>query len=103
MGTGGRPRSGRALVRAYHRRGQQGRSQGSAQSHASKHRGAREINAGEPMKLMKPSSIALALTAAIAVAGAAMFAQEPTARGRGGPPPPPNPLGQPLLNPAGHI
>jgi hypothetical protein len=54
------------------------------------------------MKLITTSSIARALTAAVVIAGAAMFAQEP-GRGRGGPPPPPNPLGQPLLNPAGHI
>ena len=47
--------------------------------------------------------LAVALVAVLAVVGATMFAQDPPARGRGGPPPPPNPLGQPLLGPAGHV
>lgn len=48
---------------------------------------------------MKFASAAVVLV----VAGGILFAQDPPARGRGGPPPPPNPLGQPLLDPAGHV
>jgi hypothetical protein len=52
---------------------------------------------------MRLIGAAAAAAIAIAIAGATMFAQNPPARGRGGPPPPPNPLGQPLLDPAGHV
>jgi len=38
------------------------------------------------------------------MAGAAMIAQEPQGRGRGrGEPAAPNPLGQPILDPTGHV
>ena len=38
------------------------------------------------------------------MAGAAIIAQQPQGRGRGrGEPPPPNPLGQPILDPTGHV
>src|SRR5262245_41234305 len=41
----------------------------------------------------------------LVIAGAAMMAQEPQGRGRGrgGEPQPPNALGQPLLDPTGHV
>jgi hypothetical protein len=47
---------------------------------------------------------AIARLAGVALAGATIVAQNPSAPGRGGrPPAPPNPLGQPLLDPAGHV
>jgi hypothetical protein len=46
--------------------------------------------------------VAFAVVAVTAVVSATMFAQDPSAGGRGGRgAAPPNPLGQPLLDPAG--
>lgn len=47
--------------------------------------------------------LGIAVMAMMVVVGATMLAQNPPARGRGGAPAPPNPLGQPLLDPAGHV
>src|SRR5262245_48692485 len=43
------------------------------------------------------------LAAAILIATVTLVTQDPPARGRGASQPPPNPLGQPLLDPAGKI
>src|SRR5262245_65847992 len=46
----------------------------------------------------------IGVAAAFLMAGAVMMAQEPQGRGRGrGEPPAPNPLGQPILDPTGHV
>ena len=55
--------------------------------------------------LRRPSYLVTGVVAGLLlIAGAAMVAQEPQGRGRGrGEPPAPNPLGQPLLDPTGHV
>jgi len=52
---------------------------------------------------MRIRHVGLVSAAAIAIVGVTISAQNPPARGRGVPPAPPNPLGQPLLDPAGHV
>ena len=66
---------------------------------------ARTLRAAFARKLRRPGyAVVAAAVGILLMAGAAMIAQEPQGRGRGrGEPPAPNPLGQPLIDPTGHV